>query len=169
MHFRFQEKLILNGGLQQIADALVGGQHIADRGGRTTETGQGPEDILQLLTLSVENMAQSKLLHRDGRKDLIDRIFALDGRINIRKTGQRHRRLSFQMGPCREYAAAAKQELLFTGAVPEIVYALALQHVPAGSVPYFDFSCFISKLMKQPTAGGGILGQHHPGSSTIRA
>ena len=29
--------------------------------------------------------------------------------------------------------------------------------------------CFISKLMKQPTAGGGILGQHHPGSSTIRA
>lgn len=30
-------------------------------------------------------------------------------------------------------------------------------------------SCFISKLMKQPTAGGGILGQHHPGSSTIRA
>lgn len=30
-------------------------------------------------------------------------------------------------------------------------------------------TCFISKLMKQPTAGGGILGQHHPGSSTIRA
>ena len=30
-------------------------------------------------------------------------------------------------------------------------------------------NCFISKLMKQPTAGGGILGQHHPGSSTIRA
>ena len=32
-----------------------------------------------------------------------------------------------------------------------------------------DVKCFISKLMKQPTAGDGILGQHHPGSSTIRA
>ena len=44
------------------------------------------------------------------------------------------------MGPRREYAAAAMQELLFAGAVPEIVYALAIEHVPAGSVPYFDFS-----------------------------
>ena len=95
---------------------------------------------MQLLTLSVEDMAQSELLHRDGRKDLIDRIFALDGRVNIRKTGQRHRRLFFRMGPRREYAAAAMQELLFAGAVPEIVYALAIEHVPAGSVPYFDFS-----------------------------
>ena len=45
----------------------------------------------------------------------------------------------------------------------------ALSAQPGMKQQTFVVSCFISKLMKQPTAGGGILGQHHPGSSTIRA
>ena len=82
--------MVLHGGLQHAANALGGGQHVAHRGGGAAETGQGAQDILQLLALSVEDMAQSELLHGDGGENLIDRVFTLNGGVNFGKAGQRH-------------------------------------------------------------------------------
>ena len=90
LHLRLEEELLLNGGLQHTADTLVGGQHIADRSGRTAEAGQAIQDILQFLTLGVEDMAQPKLLHGNGGKELIDRVFTADRRIGCGKGWQRH-------------------------------------------------------------------------------
>ena len=85
----------MHSGLQQVPDALVSGQHIFHGSGRAAEAGQCAEDILQFLTLSVEDVTQAQFLHGDGGEDLIDCVFPLDGRVNVGKTGQRHKTISF--------------------------------------------------------------------------
>ena len=81
-------------GFQHTADALIGGQHVADCGGRAAETGQGSQNILQFLSFSVENMAQAEFFHRNRRENLINCVFPFNGGIHYGKARQRHYRES---------------------------------------------------------------------------
>jgi len=136
LHLPFQEDLVLHGGLQQAADALIGVQHVLHCGGRTAEAGQGSEDILHLLALGVEDMAQTELLHGDGGKNLIHRIFPLNGRVYIGKTGQRHSRISFQiLRSAQRNALEQRRESKGSSAAPGLLYASARRRVPAGTKP----------------------------------
>jgi hypothetical protein len=95
LHFGLQEELVLHSGLQQVPDALVSGQHIFHGSGRSAEPGQGAENILQFLALSVEDVTQAEFLHGDRGENLIDCVFPLDRRVNVGKAGQRHKTISF--------------------------------------------------------------------------
>ncbi len=94
LHLRFQEELVLNGGLQHATYAFIGSQNIADCGGRAAEPRDSAQNILQFLAFGVKNMAQAEFLHGDGGEDLVDRILPLDGRVDIGKTWHRHRDVS---------------------------------------------------------------------------
>ena len=99
------EELVLHSGHQQISDALVSGQHIFHGGGRTAEAGQGAEDILQLLALSVADVTQVEFLHRHGGENLVDCVFPLGRQVNVGKGGQREKTISFlNEGACQECA-----------------------------------------------------------------
>ena len=94
LHLCFQKELVLRRGFQHTADALIGGQHVADCGGRAAETGQGSQNILQFLSFSVENMAQAEFFHRNRRENLINCVFPFNGGIHYGKARQRHYRES---------------------------------------------------------------------------
>ena len=85
----FQQHLILRHRFHKGGDAFVDRQHVLGAG-TGIGTRQCAQDILQLLTLGVEDMAQSELLHGDGGENLIDRVFTLNGWVNFGKAGQRH-------------------------------------------------------------------------------
>lgn len=106
LHFGLQEELVLHSGLQQVPDALVSGQHVFHGSGRAAEAGQGAEDILQLLTLGVEDVTQAEFLHGDGGENLIDCVFPLDRRVNVGKAGQRHKTISFLNEGARQECAS---------------------------------------------------------------
>ena len=55
------------------------------------------QNILKLFPLSVEDVAQSELLHGDGGENLIHLVFPINGRVDCGKAGQRHLRISFQI------------------------------------------------------------------------
>jgi hypothetical protein len=114
----------LYSGLQQAADTLVSGQHFADRGRRTAESRQGPEDILQFFALGVEDMAQAEFLHRNGGKNLIDRVLPLDRRVDGGKAWKRHiRNLLSNWDASRKRTAVAALDVL-CGKTSGIFYAM---------------------------------------------
>ena len=133
LHLRFEEELVLSGSLQHAADALVGRQHVADRGGRTAEARNGTQNILQFLALGVEDMAQSEFLHGDGREDLVDRILPLDGRVNVGKTWHRHRAVSpFKpWAQTMAYQNTGIEQKALPGEAPTASYAPGKRRVPA--------------------------------------
>ncbi len=64
----FQQHLVLGHRFNQGGDALVHRQHVPRPGARLRPR-QRPQNILQFLTLGIEDMAQSRLLHGDGGDD----------------------------------------------------------------------------------------------------
>lgn len=136
LYLRFQGELILHGGFQHAADALRSGQHIADR---AFDSGQSPQNILQFLSLCIEDTAPSELLHGNRGENLIDCVDPLNRRINLGKTGQRHKsRISFRFVKRAFKAHPARRQgkgALSAAAVPGITLCAYPPGCSAGTKP----------------------------------
>jgi hypothetical protein len=78
--------LLLYDAGQRVLYALVDSEHLILRG-RLIQTGQGPQDVLQIFALGVENVAQAQLLGGDGSNNFVQTPLAAQRRIVFGKCG----------------------------------------------------------------------------------
>ena len=93
LQLAFQQHLILRHHIQQGRYAFVHRQHILGAGAGLRPR-QGAQNVLQLLTFGVNNMAQSKLFHGDGSDDHRQGFFLRQVRPVWGKRRHRHMRYS---------------------------------------------------------------------------
>ena len=80
-----QQHLLLHDVRHGVLHALVD-LHDLRKGGRLPQAGQGAQDILQLLPLGVEDVAQAEFLGGDGGNDLIEASLAGQRGVDLRES-----------------------------------------------------------------------------------